>query len=312
MGASAVKLLVDYNPSAGELAERQEQLVAQVVAPARAADIPLLVEPVTYSINPASPKGSAEFAAERPHLVAETARRIGALQPDVLKLEFPHDATHVTDRAAWQDACAALDAASPVPWAVLSAGVDFETFKQQVQIACEAGASGYVAGRSFWQEAARMPQTDALAFLNDVAAARMADAAAVAPQVSPTLDGTLSEYGIGGRRGVGIVDTLPVEPAHSRPSFAVTGTCRSRSFLPTSPSPGQHRPAAVCAAGRRIHRLGPCLGSPRGVLPTKAPRGGWPRIRSVDLPVSRTYQRPVRELAASTTILQGPPAARRR
>ena len=42
---------------------------------------------------------------------------------------------------------------SQVPWVVLSAGVDFELFYQEVEIACQAGASGFLGGRAIWQEA---------------------------------------------------------------------------------------------------------------------------------------------------------------
>jgi tagatose 1,6-diphosphate aldolase len=50
-------------------------------------------------------------------------------------------------------ACAELDAAVHVPWVILSAGVGYADFKTQVEIACRAGASGYLAGRSIWRDA---------------------------------------------------------------------------------------------------------------------------------------------------------------
>jgi tagatose-1,6-bisphosphate aldolase len=180
MGASAAKLLVDYNTGAGRFAELQEEMVAGIVEEARRADLALILEPVTYSIDPAMPKDSAGFAAERPALIAETARRMGALGPDMLKLEFPYDARHDQDEAAWDDACRSLTEISPVPWAVLSAGVSYETFKRQVRVACAAGASGYVAGRSFWQDVVRQPPEDRQPFLRNVAALRMTETAEIA------------------------------------------------------------------------------------------------------------------------------------
>ena len=42
--------------------------------------------------------------------------------------------------------------AAGAPWAVLSAGVDHETFIQQVAIAVANGASGAMAGRSLWKD----------------------------------------------------------------------------------------------------------------------------------------------------------------
>src|SRR5579875_975844 len=45
-----------------------------------------------------------------------------------------------------------LDAASERPWVLLSAGVDYPAYKQQVEMAVAAGASGVLGGRAFWKE----------------------------------------------------------------------------------------------------------------------------------------------------------------
>jgi tagatose 1,6-diphosphate aldolase len=47
-----------------------------------------------------------------------------------------------------------------MPWVILSAGADYPTLKTQVEIACKAGASGYVAGRSIWRDAASVKSDD--------------------------------------------------------------------------------------------------------------------------------------------------------
>jgi|YNPNPStandDraft_1061719.scaffolds.fasta_scaffold20082_2 tagatose-1,6-bisphosphate aldolase len=182
MGASAAKLLIYYNPDNRAVAEEQERLAAQVIAEAHAADLPLLLEALLYSHLPGVAENSEEFALERPRLMVKTARRLSALKPDALKLEFPHDARFVQDEAAWAEACAAVTEAAQVPWAVLSGGVDCETFKRQLRIACQAGASGYVAGRTFWQEAARLPEPERAAFLRTTATERLVAAAEIARQ----------------------------------------------------------------------------------------------------------------------------------
>jgi tagatose-1,6-bisphosphate aldolase len=87
--------------------------------------------------------------------VIETARRLTAIGGDVLKAEFPYDAS-ISDRERWRDACDELDAASRVPWVLLSGGVDDATFEAQVEAACAAGASGVLAGRSVWEGAATL------------------------------------------------------------------------------------------------------------------------------------------------------------
>ena len=153
LGASGVKVLLFYHPQSGEAAEAQEQLVATLLTECDRFDIPMFLEPIVYSLNPNVSKDSAEFAAERRKTIVETVRRLGALKPDVLKLEFPIDCKFEKDQAKWQDACAELNAASPVPWTLLSGGDTFEVFQKQLKVACQNGCSGFLVGRALWQEA---------------------------------------------------------------------------------------------------------------------------------------------------------------
>jgi tagatose 1,6-diphosphate aldolase len=83
----------------------------------------------------------------------ETAKQITALPIDVLKAEFPCDLEYENDEGRLLDLCHQLNEASQVPWVILSAGVNFDLFYQEVEIACQAGASGFLAGRALWQEA---------------------------------------------------------------------------------------------------------------------------------------------------------------
>jgi tagatose-1,6-bisphosphate aldolase len=151
LGASAAKLLVYYHPDAPG-APAQEGLVADVAAACRAADLALFVEPLGF--DPVS--GGRLTGEARRTCVVRTAERLTAIGGDVLKAEFPYDAS-VTDRGAWVDACRELDAASARPWVLLSGGVDDATFEAQVETACRAGASGVLAGRSVWATAATLP-----------------------------------------------------------------------------------------------------------------------------------------------------------
>ena len=159
MGASAAKLLVYYHPDAANAAD-QERLVAAVTADCGAADLALFVEPLSFSLI----EGETLTGEARRRVVVETARRLTAIGGDVLKAEFPYDAS-VTDRDRWRDACEELDGASSVPWVLLSGGVDEATFEARVVTACEAGASGVLAGRSVWAEAATLVPGDRDAFL---------------------------------------------------------------------------------------------------------------------------------------------------
>ncbi|MXX50942.1 MAG: tagatose 1,6-diphosphate aldolase [Chloroflexi bacterium] len=173
VGADAVKFMVYYHPESGVLAEELEALIKQVVARCHACDLPVFLEPMSYSLDAAVPKASAEFAAARPAIVIETARRLSRIGADVLKLEAPHDIAHNQDEAAWQASCEQVSAASAVPWVLLSAGVDFAQFERQLRVACAAGASGFLAGRAIWKEAATMSSAARANFMAEVAARRL-------------------------------------------------------------------------------------------------------------------------------------------
>ena len=109
----------------------------------------------------------------RRRVVVETARRLTRLGGDVLKAEFPYD-PGVTDEGRWRDACAELDEASRLPWVVLSGGVDDAVFEAQVRVACGAGASGVLVGRSVWAAAATLARAERDAFLRTTGRARLA------------------------------------------------------------------------------------------------------------------------------------------
>jgi tagatose 1,6-diphosphate aldolase len=169
MGASAVKFLVYYHPDAPSAAGI-ETIISQVAAECAEHELPLFLEPLSYSPDPARKKLSPD---ERYSVVLESARRLTPLGVDVLKAEFPLDATAETDESRWFDACQQLSAASVVPWVLLSAGVDFDMYLRQVVAACHAGASGVAAGRAVWKEAATVTGEARHHMLADTANRRM-------------------------------------------------------------------------------------------------------------------------------------------
>jgi len=180
MGASAVKMLVYYRPDITKLAKKQLKIIDKVAGDCIKYDIPLLVEPKTYRVE-GETMDSAEFARNLPQMVIETARQITALPIDVLKAEFPADLKYERDTDKLAGYCRQLDQASSVPWVILSAGVDYDTFKQQVTIACQAGASGFLGGRAIWQEATEIDSRDSrIAFLSEVAVKRMKELVEIA------------------------------------------------------------------------------------------------------------------------------------
>jgi len=175
MGASGVKLLVQYHPHAATAAA-QERFADEVAARCKEHDLALVLEPVL--VNPAGDKADPAFQDAMPDLVVETAKRFDDRGVDLLKLDFPAPAESEHD--ARVKACAAVTGATRLPWVVLSAGVDFDAFLAQTRAACEAGASGFLGGRAIWKEAMAMPDPAArTAWLARVAAPRMAALTAV-------------------------------------------------------------------------------------------------------------------------------------
>ena len=62
---------------------------------------------------------------------------------------------------------------------ILSAGVGYDAFREQVRIASEAGASGFLAGRSIWRDAAATHEPERRRAATAEAAARLAELAAI-------------------------------------------------------------------------------------------------------------------------------------
>lgn len=170
-GADAVKLLIYYRPDASEPVRRhQQELVQRVGAECAEADIPFLLELVSYALTEES-TDTPEFARKKPELVIGGAAEFSAPQykVDILKLEFPADLKRAKEFANGafdgkerqavyslseiREFCHQLDQAASVPWVILSAGVDIQEFLAQVELATEAGASGFLCGRAIWKDA---------------------------------------------------------------------------------------------------------------------------------------------------------------
>ncbi len=150
MGGDAAKLLLYYRPDV-EVAAQQRALVEQLASWCDEQDLAFICEPVGYAVGDEAKSG--RYSALKPDIVIKTAEQLTPLGIDVLKAEFPADARVETDPKVMLENCRKLDAASKVPWIILSGGVDFDLFVRQVEIASKAGACGFLAGRALWQEA---------------------------------------------------------------------------------------------------------------------------------------------------------------
>ena len=167
MGGDAVKFLVMMNPQRAmkpgepDLTAETVALVQSIVDDCRAQGIPSVIENLIYA-----PPGTDKLSPEqRTEAIITSAELLNATKPDLLKLEYPGS----------PEACRRLASVLNVPWAVLSAGVDFDVFSDVIRISCDdGGASGFIAGRSVWKEAIGLsagPERDA--FMNDIARPRL-------------------------------------------------------------------------------------------------------------------------------------------
>ena len=166
MGGHAVKVLVMMNPQrevrTGEpdITAETVDLVNAIVEDCRAQGIPSVIENLIFS-----PRGVETLsAAERERAIITSAELLTAVKPDLLKLEYPGS----------PEGCKRLSDVLTVPWAVLSAGVDFDVFEDVIKISCDdGGASGFIAGRSVWKEAVGLNQTERATFLSETARPRL-------------------------------------------------------------------------------------------------------------------------------------------
>lgn len=140
LGGTGAKLMVYLRPDTPDANGTNTEIIRDCIAEFAAEDLLLVVEILTYRLDGESEE---DYRAAFPGLIVESARISVDLGAKVLKLPYPGTA----------EACAQITAiCDGIPWAVLSAGVDHETFIGQVETAMENGASGVIAGRALWKD----------------------------------------------------------------------------------------------------------------------------------------------------------------
>jgi tagatose-1,6-bisphosphate aldolase len=157
LGADGCKLLLYYRADHRATAFRQWELVERVSEQCHREGLPLVLEPLVYRLDGEDDNG---YRQAFPDLVVAAAQDLAACGADLLKLQFP---TGANEGAT----CALLtQAAWPLRWALLGGSeVDRSTFASQLEIACRAGASGFIAGRALWGGALGLSASDQEAWL---------------------------------------------------------------------------------------------------------------------------------------------------
>jgi sulfofructosephosphate aldolase len=137
-GARAFKYMVIWRHGQGMGAQRRE--VQDFVEGCRRLGVASVLEGL---VHPSSLPADALDDA-----ILEAAAELGRYQPDIYKGQIPTQGKGTPveiDRLSRQ-----VVASLPCPWVVLSGGVPTELFPGAVEIACRAGASGFLAGRGIW------------------------------------------------------------------------------------------------------------------------------------------------------------------
>jgi tagatose 1,6-diphosphate aldolase len=142
LGVDAVKISVFFDADGDS--SRACRFVEDVAAQCDRSDMPLFCEPLAIM---------ADGTADRRRHILEGVRLFSDLGIDVLKIQFPEHTGPDVMRQAWVDACVEVDAISPTPWTLLSEGKDFSLFSRLLEVACRAGASGFLGGRAVWGDA---------------------------------------------------------------------------------------------------------------------------------------------------------------
>lgn len=169
-GADAVKLLAWYRPDAGPaVLAHQQRLVAETGAACERFDIPFVLELLLYQF-PGRLSGAQPFhGAQRAELVLESLEAFtdAEFAVDVFKVESPYLPEELPpidrDGGFHQSVFDDVHRVVGRPWVLLSGGADRQSFLRALEYAYAAGASGYLAGRSIWWDAAtHFPDLDAV------------------------------------------------------------------------------------------------------------------------------------------------------
>ena len=148
LGGTGGKIMVYLRSDYPDANDHNMSLIRQCIEDFAKEDLLLVVEFLTYPMPGEDP---AAYKATFPALIEGGTRMCLDAGSKVLKLPYPGTA----------ESCAAITKmCGHIPWSVLSAGVDHETFVGQVEIAMTHGASGVIAGRALWKDCVSLDRTE--------------------------------------------------------------------------------------------------------------------------------------------------------
>lgn len=137
LGASAIKLNLQYNPDINtKILRYQQSIVRKIGRDCRKNRIPFLLEIIIYPID-------SKF--DRTEATIQSANEFKKKEYNVaiFKLEYPGSSAgcrQITQMLGKR------------PWVLLSAGKSMKLFAKELQTATGNGCSGFLAGRAIWQD----------------------------------------------------------------------------------------------------------------------------------------------------------------
>ena len=161
LGGTGGKIMVYLRSDYPEANGHNLAIIKQCIDDFAKEDLLLVVEFLTYPMPGEDP---AAYKAKFPSLIEGGTRICLDAGAKVLKLPYPGTA----------ESCATITKmCGAVPWSVLSAGVDHETFIGQVEIAMTNGASGVIAGRALWKDCVSLDRVEQKSLLINKAVPRL-------------------------------------------------------------------------------------------------------------------------------------------
>jgi tagatose-1,6-bisphosphate aldolase len=161
LGGTGGKIMVYLRSDYPEANGHNMKIIRKCLEDFAREDLLLVVEFLTYPMPGEDP---AVYKAKFPSLIEGGTRMCLDAGSKVLKLPYP----------GTPEACAAITSmCGTVPWSVLSAGVDHETFIGQVEIAMTNGASGVIAGRALWKDCVSLDRAEQKSLLVNRAVPRL-------------------------------------------------------------------------------------------------------------------------------------------
>ncbi|MCJ8309967.1 MAG: tagatose 1,6-diphosphate aldolase [Rhizobiaceae bacterium] len=191
MGGDAVKVLAWYRPDASkEVCQAQQDYTKRLGEECAKYDIPFLFELLVYPLasDAHQTKDYVEMKGKKADDVLKSVEEFAKPDygVDVFKLESPVNAADADGSAEVQAIFDEMGRLAGRPWVMLSAGAGKAEFRNVLDHAFKAGASGFLAGRAIWLDAfnhypdweaiERDLRGDSSAYMSDISA--LADAAA--------------------------------------------------------------------------------------------------------------------------------------